>query len=123
MSDQVAINRQSTCDKHTCDRNMHKTFLSCAEARWAPKLPIFESQCVCKRAREHARLTIMYNNQATYQTIHFKHNNNITWTKQSWDTIHIRCDQLTGPHGFCQILRCWYKSQPPCSPVSPKSEE
>ena len=43
--------------------------------------------------------------------------------KQSWEIIQIQCDQLTGPHGSCQILRCWYTSQLPCSPVSQKSEE
>ena len=43
--------------------------------------------------------------------------------EQSWETIQIRCDQLTGPHGSCQMLRCWYTSEPPCSPVSQKSEE
>ena len=43
--------------------------------------------------------------------------------KQSWEIIQTRCDQLAGPHGSCQILCCWYTSQPPCSPVSQKSEE
>ena len=43
--------------------------------------------------------------------------------KQSWEIIQTRCDQLTGPHGSCQILCCWYTSQPLCSPVSQKSEE
>ena len=43
--------------------------------------------------------------------------------EQSWETIQIRCDQLTGPHGSCQILRCWYTCETPCSPVSQKSEE
>ena len=43
--------------------------------------------------------------------------------KQSWEIIQTRCDQLTGPHGSCQILHCWYTSQTPCSPLSQKSEE
>ena len=46
-----------------------------------------------------------------WNSVNFKHNKNITWTnKQSWDTIQIRCDQLTGPHGSCPILHCWYKA-------------
>ena len=43
--------------------------------------------------------------------------------KQSWEIIQTRCDQLTGSHGSCQILRCWYTSQLPYSPVSQKIEE
>ena len=46
-----------------------------------------------------------------WNSVNFKHNKNISWTnKQSWDTIQIRCDQLTGPHGSCPILHCWYKA-------------
>ena len=81
MSDQVALNGQSTCNKHTCDQNMRKMFLNCAQAHLVPKLPILESQCVCKRSRKRTRLRIMRNDQTAYQSIHFKHNNNITWTK------------------------------------------
>ena len=39
----------------------------------------------------------MHNDQTTYQTIHFKHNNNITWGKAILAKIQARCDQLTGP--------------------------
>ena len=124
MSDRVELNGRSTCDECMCNGNMYKLFLNCSQAHLAPKPPVFESrrmhECSCK----HANLMITHNDQATNQTIHFKHNNNITWTKkQSWETIQIRCDQLTEPHGSCQILRCWYTSEPPHSPVSQKSEE
>ena len=81
MSDRVTLNGQSTCDEHTCDRNMHEPFLNHAQACLVPKLPIFESRCIRERSRKHASLTVMHNDQTTYQTIHFKHNNNITWTK------------------------------------------
>ena len=60
---------------------MHKPFLSRAQARLAPKLPVFELQWMRKDNRKHASLTITNNDQTTNQTIHFKHNNNITWTK------------------------------------------
>ena len=81
MSDRVAPNGRSTCDERTCDRITREPFLNRAQAHLAPKLPIFESrrmrECSCKRTS----LTITQNDQTTYQTIHFKHNNNITWTR------------------------------------------
>ena len=80
MSDRAAPNGQSTCDESTCDQNTHEPFLNRMQAHLAPKLPIFESRRVRKRSRKRASLTIMHNDQTTYQTIHFKHNNNITWT-------------------------------------------
>ena len=123
MSDRVALNERSMCDERTCDRNTREPFLNRAQARLAPKPPIFESRRMCERSRKRASLTITHNDQTTYQTIHFKHNNNITWTRTVLGNIQIRCDQLTGPHGSCQILRCWYTSETPCSPVSQKSEE
>ena len=81
MSDRVALNGRSTCDERTCDRNMHEPFLNRAQARLAPKPPVFESRHMRERSCEHASLTITHNDQTTYQTIHFKHNNNITWTR------------------------------------------
>ena len=39
-----------------------------------------------------------YNDQTTYQTIHFKHNNNSTWAKTILAKNQTRCNQLTGPH-------------------------
>ena len=81
MSDRVALNGRSTCDECTRDQNMCEPFLNRAQAHLAPKLPIFESRCMHGRSRKRASLTITHNNQTTYQTIHFKHNNNITWTK------------------------------------------
>ena len=81
MSDRVALNGRSTCDERTHDRNMCKPILNRAQAHLAPKLPIFESRCMRERSRKRASLTITYNDQTTYQTIHFKHNNNITWTR------------------------------------------
>ena len=81
MSDRVALNRRSTCDEHMCNRNTWEPFLNCEQACLAPKLPVFESRRMRERSRKRASLTITHNDQTTYQTIHFKHNNNITWTK------------------------------------------
>ena len=81
MSDRVALNGRSTRDERTCDRNPPKLFLKRAQARLAPKPPVFESQRMRERSHKRASLTITHNDQTTYQTIHFKHNNNITWTR------------------------------------------
>ena len=56
-------------------------FLNRAQARLAPKPPVFELQRMCERSRTRASLTITHNDQTTYQTIHFKHNNTNTWAK------------------------------------------
>ena len=85
MSDRVALNGRSTRDESTCDRNMCEPFLNRAQAGLAPKLPVFESWHVHERSHKCASLTIMHNDQTTYQTIHFKHNNTNTWAKQSWE--------------------------------------
>ena len=113
------------CNEHMCNQNTCEPFLNRVQAHLVPKPPVFESRRMCECSHKRASLMITHNDQTTYQTVNFKHNNNITWakTKQSWETIQIRCDQLTGPHGSCQILCCWYKGQPPCSPLSLKSEE
>ena len=81
MSDRVALNGQSTCDERMRDRNTHEPFLNRAQAHLAPKLPVFESRRMRDRSRKRASLTITHNNQTTYQTKHFKHNHNITWTR------------------------------------------
>ena len=81
MSDLVALNGRSTCDERTYDRNMHEPFLNHAQAHLVPKPPIFELRCMRERSHKRASLTITQNDQTTYQTIHFKHNNNITWTR------------------------------------------
>ena len=81
MSDQVARNGRSMCDKRTCDQNMHKPLLNRVQAHLTPKLPVFESRCMHERSHKRACLTITHNDQTTYQTIHFKHNNNNTWSK------------------------------------------
>ena len=123
MSDQVALNGRSTSDKHMCDQNTCKPFLNCAQAPLVPKPPVFESRCVRERSRKCASLTITHYDQNTYQLYTSNTTTILHGQKQSWETIQIRCDQLTEPHGSCQILRCWYKSQLPCSPVSEKTEE
>ena len=56
-------------------------FLNRTQAHLAPKPPVFESRRMRERSRKRASLTITHNNQTTYQTIYFKHNNNITWTR------------------------------------------
>ena len=81
MSDRVTLNGRSTHDERTCDRNTHGPFLNCAQARLAPKPPVFELRRMRECSRKRTSLTITHNDQTTYQTIHFKHNNNITWTR------------------------------------------
>ena len=81
MSDRVAHDERSMCDECTCDRNTREPFLNRAQARLAPKPPVFESQRMRERSCKRASLMITRNDQTTYQTIHFKHNNNITWTR------------------------------------------
>ena len=63
MSDRVAHNRQSTCNKHTHDQNMHEPFLNCVQACLAPKPPILESRHMRERSHKHASLTITHNDQ------------------------------------------------------------
>ena len=116
MSDRVALNGRSTCDEHTCDRNTREPFLNHVQAHLAPKLPVFESQCMRERSRKHASLTITHNDQTTYQTIHFKHNNTNTWAKtvpginSNGTSPTARTTGRTAPS--CQILRGWYTSHP-----------
>ena len=81
MSDRVALNGRSTGDDRTCDRNTHEQFLNRAQAHLAPKLPVFESRRMRDCSHKRASLMITHNDQTAYQTIHFKHNNNITWTR------------------------------------------
>ena len=81
MSDRVVLNGQSTCDERTCDRNTREPFLNRAQVHLAPKLPVFELRRMREPSRNRASLMITHNVQTTYQTIHFKHNNNITWTR------------------------------------------
>ena len=76
MSDLVALDRRSKCDGRMCDQNTREPFLNRTQARLAPKPPIFESRCMRERSCKRASLTITHNDQTTYQTIHFKHNNN-----------------------------------------------
>ena len=81
MSDLVALNGRSTCDERTCDQNTREPFLNRVQAHLAPKPPVFESRRMREHSRKRASLTITHNDQTIYQTIHFKHNNNITWTR------------------------------------------
>ena len=116
MSDLVALNGRSTCDECTCDRNTREPFLNRTQARLAPKPPVFESRRMRERSCKRASLTITHNNQSTYQTIHFKHNNNITWTRtvlgvnSNRFSLTARTTGRTAPS--CQILHGWYTSQP-----------
>ena len=43
MSDRVVLIGRSTRDECTCDRNTRESFFNRAQARLAPKLPVFES--------------------------------------------------------------------------------
>ena len=116
MSDRVALNGRSMHDEHTCDRNTREPLLNRAQARLAPKLPVFESRCMHERSCRRASLTITHNNQTTYQTIHFKHNNTNTWAKTVPEINSNRISPTarttvrTAPS--CQILHGWYTSQP-----------
>ena len=116
MSDRVALNGRSTCDERTCDRNTRELFLNRAQARLAPKLPVFESQRMHERSRKCASLTITHNDQTTYQTIHFKHNNTNTWAKTVLGINSNRISPTSRTTGrtapSCQILHGWYASQP-----------
>ena len=114
MSDRVALNGRNTSNERMHDRNMHELFLNCAQAHLAPKPPVFELR-PASRSCIMTKLPIKLYISNTTTILHGQ--------EQSWETIQIRCDQLTGPHGSCQILRCWYTSEPPCSLVSQKSEE
>ena len=116
MSDRVALNGRSTCDERTYDQNMREPFLNRVQACLAPKLPVFESRHMRERSHKRASLTITHNDQTTYQTIHFKHNNTNTWAKtvpginSNGISPTARTTGRTAPS--CQILRGWYTSQP-----------
>ena len=111
MRDRVALNGRGTCD-----RNTREPFLNRAQAHLAPKPPVFESRRMRERSRKRASLTITHNDQTTYQTIHFKHNNTNTWAKtvpginSNGISPTSRTTGRTAPS--CQILRGWYTSQP-----------
>ena len=122
MSERVALSGRSMCDERTCDRNTREPFLNLVQARLAPKPPIFEARRMREHSHKCASLTII----TTKLSIKLYISNTTTilhGQEESWETIQIRCDQLTGPHRSCQILRCSYTSETPCSPVSQKSEE
>ena len=116
MSDRVALNGRSTRDERTCDRNTREPFLNRAQARLAPKPPVFESRRVRGRPRKHASLTITHNDQITYQTIHFKQNNINTWAKTVLGINSNRISPTARTTGMtalsCQILHGCYTSQP-----------
>ena len=101
---------------------MCELFLNHMQAHLAPKLPVFELQCMRERSRKRASLTITHMTKLPIKLYISNTTTILHGQKQSWETIQIRCDQLTGPHGSCQILCCWYTSEPPWSPVSQKSE-
>ena len=116
MSDRVALNGRSTCDERTCDRNTRKPFLNHAQAHLAPKLTVFESRHMHECSHKRASLTITHNDQTTYQTIHFKHNNTNTWVKTVPGINSNRISPTARTTGrtapSCQILQGWYTSQP-----------
>ena len=116
ICDRVALNGRSTCDERTYDRNTREPFLNRAQACLAPKPPVLDPRRMCERSRKRASLTITYNDQTTYQTIHFKHNNTNTWAKtvpginSNGISPTARTTGRTTPS--CQLLRGWYTSQP-----------
>ena len=116
MSDRVALNWRSTFDERTCDRNTCEPFLNRAQAHLAPKPPVFESRRMRVRSCKRASLTITHNDQTTYHTIHFKHNNTNTWAKTVPGINSNRISPAARTTGrtapSCLILRGWYTSQP-----------
>ena len=116
MSDRVALNGRSTCNERMCGQNTREPFLNCAQAHLAPKPPIFQSRCMYERSRKCASLTIMHNDQTTYQTIHFKLNNTKKWAKTVPGINSNRISPTARTTGrtapSCQILHGWYTSQP-----------
>ena len=72
MSDRVALNGRSTCDERTCDRNTREAFLNRAQARLAPKPPVFESRRMRERSRKRASLTITHIDQTTIKLYTFQ---------------------------------------------------
>ena len=115
MSGRVALNGRSTCDERTRDRNTREPFLNRVQACLAPKPPIFESRHMREHSRKRASLTITHNDQTTYQTIHFKHNNTNTWAKTVLGINSNRISPTARTKGrtapSCQILHGWYTSQ------------
>ena len=63
---------------------------------WHVRQSITGSWHAHKHSHERNSPMTMHNDQTTYQTIHFKHNNSITWAKAILAKIQTRCDQLTG---------------------------
>ena len=116
MSDRVALNGRITCDERTCDGNTHELFLNRVQACLAPKLPVIESRRMREHSRKRVSHTITHNDQTTYQTIHFKHNNNNTWAKTVPGINSNRISPTARTTGrtapSCQILHGWYTSQP-----------
>ena len=116
MSYRVALYGRSTCDDRTCDRNTREPFLNRAQARLAPKPPVFESRRMHERSGKCTSLTITQNDQTTYQTIHFKHNNTNTWAKTIPGINSNRISPTARTTGrtaaSCQILHGWYTSRP-----------
>ena len=97
---------------------MQEPFLNCVQACLVPKPPIFELRCMHEHSHKRASLMIAQNDQLPIKLYISNTTTILHGQEQSWETIQIRCDQLTGPHGSCQILHCWYTSEPPCCPVS-----
>ena len=62
-------------EKNVCAIEMHMNhFCTMCKPVWCPNHP-YLNRDAC------ASLMVMHNDQTTYQTIHFKHNNSITWAK------------------------------------------
>ena len=108
MSDRVALNGRSTRDERTCDRNTREPFLNRVQACLVTKPSVFESWRMRERPRKRASLTITHNDQTTYQTIHFKHNNTNTWAKRVLGIYSNRISPTARTTGrtapSCQIL-------------------
>ena len=97
-----------------------RTVFNRAQGCLALKPTVFESRRMnersCKRASLTISLMITHNDQTTYQTIHFKHNNTNTWAKTVSGINSNRISPTARTTGrtapSCQILHGWYTSQP-----------
>ena len=69
MSGQVALDRQSMHNKHTCDQNVHKPFLETYTSLWCLEHPFLDHDACNERANQRTK----HGDQTTYQTEHFNH--------------------------------------------------
>ena len=86
---------------------------------WHVRQSVLSSWHMHKPSHECDSPTTMHNEQTTYQTIHIKHNNSITWAKAILAKNQMRCDQLPGPQAGQVIpVNFYIAGTQPSSPTS-----